>query len=110
MDNLHNRAESFQSTAITMDHIRRLQTAGYCMDTDPMQLSADLWGYLNLSIAGAIDKVTFDNAPAGNRFDAWRRGVAFMGPRSEARLHNMHKDVTPPVPSSEDAWVTSPTT
>ena len=78
---------------------------GFCLDNDPMQLSADLWGYLNVSMAGATDKVAFDNALPGNEFDAWRRIVTPLGTRSEARLHNMHKDVTRPTASRRVADV-----
>ena len=96
MYHLLNRAESFLSTIISNQHIQRLIDDGFCFDSDPMQLSADLWGYLNLSMAGATDKVAFDNALPGNGFDTWRVIVTPLGPRSEARLHNMHKDVTRP--------------
>ena len=70
-----------------------------------MQLSADLYGCLNLSMAGATDKVAFDNALPRNGFDAWRRIVTPLGPRSEARPHNMHKDVTRPTASRRLAAV-----
>ena len=74
---------------ITSQHIQRLIDDGFCLDSNPMQLLADLWGYLNLSMAGATDKVAFDNALPRNSFDAKRRIVTFLGPRNEARLHNI---------------------
>ena len=61
-------------------------------------LAAAFTWYLIFSIAGATDKVAFDNALPGNGFDVWRRIVTPLG-RSEARLHNMHKDVTRPTAS-----------
>ena len=49
-------------------------------------------------MAGTTDKVAFDNALPGNCFVALRQIMTQLGPRSEARLHNMHKDVTRPAP------------
>ena len=55
MYHLLNWAENFQSTVISNHHIQRLVEKGFCMDSDPMQLSADLGGFLNFSMAGATD-------------------------------------------------------
>ena len=106
---LLNWAENVQSTIISNQHIQRLIDDGFCLDSDPMQLPVDLWGDLNLSMARATDQVAFDNALPGNCLDAshaaWRRIVTPLGPRSEARLHNMHKDVTRPTASRRLAHV-----
>ena len=70
------------------------------MDADPHKLSRDLWGHLNLAIpAASNDRAAFDNAPAGNGLDAWRRIVDPLGPRREERLFKMHKDIINPSPS-----------
>ena len=47
-------------------------------------------------MAGAKDRTAFDRAPPGDGFDAWRRVVVPIGPRSEERLHEMHQSVTRP--------------
>ena len=47
----------------------------------------------------------FDNAKAGNDFDAWRQIVVPGGPRSEQRLHAMHNDVARPSASKRLADV-----
>ena len=83
MYHLLNWAENFQSTIISNRYIQRLTDDRFCFDSDPMQLSADLWGYLNLSTAGATDKEAFDNALPRNGFDAWRRIVRPLGARSK---------------------------
>ena len=44
-------------------------------------------------------KLAFNNVPQGNGFEAWRRLVAPIVPRSEARLHDMHGDVNKPAVS-----------
>ena len=42
------------------------------------------------------EKVAFNNVDAGIGFNAWRRVVVPIGPRSEAQLHRMHKPVRNP--------------
>ena len=88
-------AESFQSQVITPQHVRALADAGICSDVEPEKLSKDLRGYLNLCPTGS-EKVAFDNADPGNGFDAWRRVVVPIGPRSEVQFHRMHKEVHSP--------------
>ena len=67
-----------------------------CSDHDPTRLSFELWGHLNFCLHGE-EKIMFNNAEPGNGFDAWRRIVVPIGPRSEAQLHRSHKGVmTPP--------------
>ena len=63
--------------------------------TEPIQLSKDLWGYLNLALTGK-QKLTFNNVPQGNGFEAWRRLVVPIVPRSDARLHDMQGDINVP--------------
>ena len=72
------------------------------MDNDPTRLSRDLWGHSNLIIpVTSGDRAAFDNAPAGNGLDAWRRIVDPLSPRSEERLFKMHKDIiNPPMSKS----------
>ena len=89
-------AESFQGHEISDAHVRGLANSGVCSDYDPSRLSFELWGHLDLCLHGE-EKITFDNVEPGNGFDAWRRIVVPIGPRSEAELHRTHKAVmTPP--------------
>ena len=89
-------AESFQGHEISDSHVRGLANSGVCSDHDPSRLSFELWGHLNLCLHGE-EKITFNNVEPGNGFDAWRRIVVPIGPRSEAQLHRSHKAVmTPP--------------
>ena len=54
---------------------------------------------MNLAISASRgDRTAFVNAPPGNGFDAWRRIVDPLGPRSEERLFKMHKDIINPKP------------
>ena len=72
-----------------------LADVGICCDIEPEKLSRDLWGYFNLCLAGS-EKVAIDNVESGNGFDAWRRVAVPIGPRSEAQLSCMHKEVHSP--------------
>ena len=91
-------AESAQSNTITDSHVRALSESGFCLDNDPLQLSRDLWGYLNLSLTGK-EHENFGNVESGNGFEAWRKLVVPLAPRSEARLMFMHRDIIKPPPS-----------
>ena len=91
-------AESAQAVAITEGHIGWLANSGVCSDHDPHRLSRDLWGNLNLSLVGK-PKISFNNVPKGNGFEAWRRLVVPIAPRSDARLHEMHGPIHHPPPS-----------
>ena len=75
--------------------MQALADVGTCSDVEPEKLSRDLWGYLNLCRAGS-EKVAFDNVDPGNGFNALRRLVVPIGPRSEAQLHRMLKEVQSP--------------
>ena len=104
-------AESFQSHEITSEHIAAIAGCGLCMDAPVEKLSLDLWAYLNLCLHGE-QKMVFNNVEPGNGFDAWRRIVVPIGPRSEAQLHRMHRSVHNPPTSKRlgdvlhdlDAW------
>ena len=50
---------------------------------------------MNLCLRGK-EKIAFNDVDPGNGFDAWRRLVVPFGPRSEAQLHRMHKNVYGP--------------
>ena len=91
-------AESAQAHTITDSHVRALADSGFCSDNDPLQLSRDLWGYLNLSLTGK-EHESFGNVDSGNGFEAWRKLVVPIAPRSEARLMFMHRDIIKPPPS-----------
>ena len=91
--------EAQQTTVITAHHFGLLRIWKGLRGNDPAQLSDSIWSYLNLVMANATNRSAFDNAEAGNGFDAWRRIVVPLGPRSAERMHEMHKDVTYPPPS-----------
>jgi hypothetical protein len=88
-------AESAQAQVITEAHVDALRSTEYCSDHDPAKLSRDLWGYLNLCLTGN-KKNAFNNVESGNGFEAWRQVVVPIAPRSEARLHGMHRRVNNP--------------
>lgn len=91
--------ELFQANIVTSRHIALLRNSPWVRETDPAKLSEDIWSYLNLVMAKATNKAAFENADASNGFDAWRRIVVPLGPRSEERMHEMHRDVTYPTHS-----------
>ena len=45
---------------------------------DPLWLSFELWGHLNLRLQGE-EKIAFNDVEPGNGFDAWRRVVVLIG-------------------------------
>ena len=58
-----------------------------------------------ISASSSSDRTALDIAPPGNGFDAWRRIVDPLGPRSEERLFKMHKDIINPTPADSLATV-----
>ena len=96
MEHFLNWAEKFQSVTIGDYDIATLRGSPWVRKTDPERLSNELWTFLNLTFSNVSDRSALDNAKAGNGFDAWRRIVVPVGPRSEQRLHAMHNDVTRP--------------
>ena len=91
-------AESAQSQQIAHSHVNALSECGMMCSVEPLQLPRDLWGYLNLALTGR-QKMAFNNCPQGNGFEAWRRIVVPMAPRSDARLHDMQSDINVPAKS-----------
>ena len=89
-------AESWKSHPISKAAVASLAHSNMCMDHEPLKLSKDLWSYLNLALASAKDRSGLDNADPGNGFDAWRRIVVPLGPRSAERLETMHDSITAP--------------
>ena len=97
MERILKWAESFQTTTVVNQHVEDLGNQGLCMDNSPGKLSRDLWGFLNLNIAGTSkDRSLFDGAVGGNGLDAWRRFLEPLGPNTEERLYTMHDRVTHP--------------
>ena len=96
MEHMLNWAERFQSKEITEHDVSTLRNSPWMRETDPLKLSNDLWSFLNLTMGESRDRAAFDNARAGNGFDAWRRIIVPVGPRSEERLRSMHREVTRP--------------
>ena len=96
MDQLLFWAENLQAEAVTQGHVADYANCGVCLKC----LGKDLWGHMNLAIsASSGDRTAFDNAPPGNGFDACRRIVDPLRPRSEERLLEMHKDIIDPKPA-----------
>ena len=98
------RAESAQSQQISHAHVHALQESGCMCGVEPLQLSKDLWGYLNLALTGK-QKLAFNNVPQGSGFETWRRLVVPIAPRSDARLNDMQSDVNVPPKSKRLADV-----
>ena len=90
-------AEDVQAELVTQGHLADYVNSGACLNHDPERLGKDLRGHMNLAIlASSGDRTAFDNAPPGNGFDAWRRIVDPLGPRSEEHLSKMQKDIINP--------------
>ena len=82
-------AESAQAHQITHAHVNALGDCGAMGSVEPLQLSRDLWGYLNLALIGK-QRMTFNSSPQGSGFEAWRRLVVPMAPRrSSPRILQM---------------------
>jgi hypothetical protein len=97
MERILKWSESFQTTAISTQHIEDLNNQGLCMDHTPGKLSRDLWGFLNLNVpAVSRNRTLFDGAVGGNGLDAWRRLLEPIGPNTEERLNTMYDSVTHP--------------
>ena len=89
-------AESAQAHPISHEHVHALGECGFMSSVGPIQLSRDLWGYLNLALTGK-QKQAFNNSPQGHGFEAWRRLVVLIMPRSEACLRDVQwQDKCPP--------------
>ena len=63
---------------------------------DPVALSRNLWGYLNLAVAGTSAAADFHKVKRLNGLEAWRRIVVPLKPRSEARRNALHTAVHNP--------------
>ena len=95
MESLLLWAESFQHNAILPQHVENCRNFG-CMDRDPVRLSRDLWTFLNLNLGTSLTvRTTFSNVPRLQGFEAWRRIVVPLVPKTAARHHDMHTKVTP---------------
>ncbi len=96
MKETFNWAEQYQSREVAEYDVITLRCSPWMRETDSLKLSTDLWSFLKLTMAESRDRAFFDYAPAGNGFDAWRRIVVPVGPRSEEGLRSMHREVTRP--------------
>ena len=61
-----------------------------------MQVSKDIWSYLNLNVQGEAQTI-FNNVPSLNGFEAWRRIVVPLGSRTQARKNELHSKIHSPV-------------
>ena len=93
MEALLKWSESWGSTTITPEVVR--QCSGMMHDTDPVRLDRDLWSWVNLNQQGTA-RNTFRNAPRLQEFEAWRRVVVPLKPKTVARRHAMHTPVHNP--------------
>ena len=64
-------------------------------DTDPLRLDRDLWSWLDINLQGTA-RNTFRNVPRLQGFEAWRRVVVPLKPKTVARRHAMHTPVHNP--------------
>ena len=77
LEHVHNstmaerRGNSVQSSAITEDHVRDLTSSGAYSGNEPLRLSLEVWGHMDLCLQGN-EKIAFNNVDPGNGFDAWR--------------------------------------
>ena len=60
---------------------------------NPEALSRNLWGYLNLAVAGTFAAADFHKVNRLNRLEAWRRIVVPLKPRSDAKRNALHTSV-----------------
>ena len=64
-----------------------------------MGFSPELWSFLNLNVTGMNAKEArraFDGIPKLNGFEAWRKIVVPLEPKSAARISNLYDDVRRP--------------
>ena len=71
-----------------------------------MALSRNLWGYLNLALAGTTPAKEFLKVARLNALEAWRRNVVPLKPRSEAKRNALHSLVHNPPKSRSLAVMT----
>ena len=96
-------AEDLGESKITAEMIhacRGHSTIGSC---DPARLSRELWSFLNLNVVGEGAREarrTFDAVGLHEGFDAWRRIVGPMAPRTLHRQHGLYSQVHTPAKAS----------
>ena len=64
-------------------------------DIEPDKLARDIWSWLNFNLTGTY-KVTFDNVPDLQGFEAWRRVVVPLGAKTLARRHELYSKIHTP--------------
>ena len=72
---------------------------------DSQCLSRNLWGYLNLAVAGTTQAKEFLKVKRLNGLEAWRRIVVPLKPRSEAKRNSLHTSVHNPPKSKSLATI-----
>jgi hypothetical protein len=98
--------ESFGTSVVSPGHVEDMSNRGFMLEHNPVKLSRDIWGYLNLNVpANSKDRALFNNATAGNGFDAWRRLVEPLGPNTMERMFELHRSITRPAQSTSVAHV-----
>ena len=93
-------AESCQRTVITAAMVTALDNSSGMSNVDATTTSARLWGYLNLSLKDTTKMTGFNHGEILNGFDAWRRLVVPLKPRTDAKRIDMHSSVHNPGRSS----------
>ena len=89
MELLLKWAESWGHHTITPEVIRQCQIMMH--DTNPARLDRDLWGYVSLTLGvDTTARNTFRNVPRLQGFEAWRRVVVPLGPKTMAPTRHAH--------------------
>ena len=76
-------AESFQSHVISEDHVRALSGPGVCNDIDPLRLSFELWGALEL-----VPTLQGEKSTAWSQVMASTPGADLLSPLDLAAKHS----------------------
>ena len=97
-------SEQRQKQVIQPQDLAPLSGSEHCPMHEASELSRNLWGYLNLALAGSVQAKVFNQVPRLHGLEAWRRLVVPLRPRSEAKKNALHTAVHAP-PKSRDLSV-----
>ena len=111
MEAMLDWAEGFQLHPISPADVAGCDSAPIMTNIAATRLDRELWSFLNLNLTGDA-KMTFDNLPRLQGFEAWRKVVVPMGPRTLSRLMTLYSEVRNPpraknldsVAGAFDAW------
>ena len=111
MELLLDWAEGFQLHPISPADVAACDSAPCMTNIAATRLDRELWSWLNLNLTGSA-KETFDNLPRLQGFEAWRKIVVPMAPRTLSRMMSLYTEVRIPprarslrdVASSFETW------